>query len=147
LEDLAWAHWVIEQGYQVAYVAEAEIVHLHEDSPRGVYNRYRREAMAFKRIFPSEKFGFFNFIQLFLSNVYTDSTAASREKKFFSEFGSILWFRFMQFWGTYRGYRQSGTLTQELRQTFYYPGNSADIFSPEARNIQPIQYEDRKYHE
>ena len=56
LEDLAWAKWVIDQSYGIAYIAEAEIVHVHDETPRGVYNRYRREAMAFKRIFPGRAF-------------------------------------------------------------------------------------------
>ena len=35
LEDLAWAKWANEQGYGIAYVAEAEIIHVHnENSPR-----------------------------------------------------------------------------------------------------------------
>jgi len=46
LEDLAWAKWAKEQGYKISYVAEAEIVHIHNETPRGVYNRYRREAMG-----------------------------------------------------------------------------------------------------
>ena len=142
LEDLEWANWAIGQGYHLAYVAEAEIVHLHEDSPRGVYNRYRREAMAFKRIFPQEQFGFLNFIQLFFSNLVSDSRLAQRDERLFSEFNNIFWFRLMQFWGTYRGYQQSGPLTQELRQTFYYPGSTSNQFVPESRDIQPISYED-----
>ncbi len=142
LEDLEWAHWAIDQGHQVAYVAEAEIVHLHEDTPAGVYNRYRREAMAFKRIFPQEQFGFLNFSQLFFSNLVSDLRIARRDRRMAQEFSTILWFRYMQFWGTYRGYQQSGPLTQELRQTFYYPGSTAEQFVAESRNIKPIQYED-----
>jgi hypothetical protein len=142
LEDLEWAHWAIDQGHQVAYVAEAEIVHLHEDTPAGVYNRYRREAMAFKRIFPQEQFGFLNFSQLFFSNLVSDLRIARRDRRMAQEFSTILWFRYMQFWGTYRGYQQSGPLTQELRQTFYYPGSTSEQFVAESRNIKPIQYED-----
>lgn len=142
LEDLEWAKWAIDNEYHIAYVAEAEIIHLHEDNPKGVYNRYRREAMAFKRIFPHEKFGIFQFSQLFLSNVINDSSVAFREGKFFQEVLTINWFRLMQFWGTYRGYQQSGPLTQELRQTFYYPGDSSKKISLNNRSVKPIQYED-----
>src|SRR5215510_10139059 len=56
LEDLAWGKWAKEQGYTIAYVAEAEIVHVHNETPQGVFNRYRREAMAFKRIHPEAHF-------------------------------------------------------------------------------------------
>ncbi|MFL7891721.1 MAG: glycosyltransferase [Anaerolineales bacterium] len=142
LEDLEWANWLIGQGYLVAYVAEAEIVHIHEDKPQGIYNRYRREAMAFKRIYPHEQFGLIDFFQLFFRNLINDSSAAKKEGKFLREIGTIFWFRLMQFWGTYRGYQQSGPLTKELRQTFYYPGRNTEQFLPESRNVKPIQYED-----
>ena len=142
LEDLEWGHWVIEQGFIVSYVAEAEIIHLHEDTPKGIYNRYRREAMAFKRIFPQEQFGFFDFVRLYITNLVSDSATAVRERRFIRGFGNIIWFRMMQFWGTYRGYQQSGPLTQELRQTFYYPGDPPITQVHESRNVQPIQYKD-----
>jgi rhamnosyltransferase len=142
LEDLEWAKWAIDNEHHIVYVAEAEIIHLHEDNPKGVFNRYRREAMAFKRIFPHEKFGMIHFFQLFLSNVINDSSVAFREGRLVQEFLTINWFRWMQFWGTYRGYQQSGPLTQELRQTFYYPGDRSKKISLDNRSVKPIQYED-----
>ena len=142
LEDLEWAHWTVDQGYSISYVAEAEIVHIHEDTPRGVYNRYKREAMGFKRIFPEEQFNIWDFMRLFFGNVGSDLSLAIRERKFSSEFGSIIWFRLMQFWGTYRGYQQSGPLTRELRQTFYYPGGYKTKQNIPTRDVEPIQYHD-----
>ena len=140
LEDLEWAHWAIEQGYKVSYVAEAEIIHVHKDTPRGIYNRYRREAMAFKRIFPQETFNFRDFIRFFFRNAVSDSSVAIRENQFLSEFANIIWFRLMQFWGTYQGYRQSGPLTWELRQTFYYPSGTQAKTKIHSRDVKPIQY-------
>src|SRR3990172_10282737 len=61
LEDLAWAHWARGQGWEVAYAAHAEIVHAHNETPRAVYNRYRREGMAFKQIFPESHFNVYDF--------------------------------------------------------------------------------------
>lgn len=142
LEDLEWAHWAIEQGAFVSYVAEAEVRHIHEDTPGGIYNRYRREAMAFKRIFPQEGFNFWDFVRLFIKNASNDSSLAWGEGKFLGEFINILWFRFMQFWGTYQGYRQSGPLTSELRQTFYYPDAGKAERQAKTRDIKPIQYND-----
>ncbi len=43
------------------------------------------------------------------------------ERVLLRNMASIFWFRTMQFWGTYQGYRTSGPLTAHLRQTFYYP--------------------------
>lgn len=142
LEDLEWAHWAIDQGSSIFYIAEAEIIHLHEDRPLGIYNRYRREAMAFKRIFPQEGFKFWDFIRLFISNALNDLSLARRDGKLFIESTNIIWFRFMQFWGTFQGFRQSGPLTSELRQTFYYPDAGQADLRTKTRDIKPIQYND-----
>jgi len=140
LEDLAWAHWAVGQGYSLAYVAEAEVVHVHNETVRGVYNRYRREAMAFKHIFPHEHFGLRDFLRLSLTNIASDLWHAARQGILWHSLGSIFWFRLMQFWGTYRGYRQSGPLTWQLRRTFYYPRGIASPSQPASRDVEPIQY-------
>ncbi|MCJ7569219.1 MAG: hypothetical protein MUO58_17015, partial [Anaerolineales bacterium] len=52
----------------------------------------------------------------------------------------ILWFRWMQFWGTYRGFTISGPLTGELTETFYYPQSLRKRQISREREIQPIEY-------
>ena len=140
LEDLAWARWAMEQGHRIAYVAEAEIVHVHNESPRGIYNRYRREAMAFKRIYPQEGFHLWDFARLVASNILSDLWHASRQRATLRSLGSVFWYRWMQFWGTYQGYRQSGPLTWQLRQTFYYPKGLASTSQAASRDVEPIRY-------
>jgi rhamnosyltransferase len=121
LEDLEWAKKVIALGYKIAYVAEAEIVHIHDESPKRIYNRYKREAIAFRHIFPDERFSFFTFIHLFTANVVCDFFYALRGKVLSRNFKSIITFRFMQFWGTYKGFKQKKPVTDKLREIFYYP--------------------------
>jgi GT2 family glycosyltransferase len=142
LEDLAWARWAQEQGYPVAYVAEAEVVHVHEENPGGVYNRYRREAMAFKRLFPAERFGLADFLRLASGNIASDLWHAAREGRLLSNFTSIFSFRLMQFWGTYRGYRRPGPVTEQLRRTFYYPHDLGAQGTGKKRDVEPIHYEE-----
>ena len=140
LEDLEWANWAIKKGYLLAYVAEAEIVHIHHEIPKAVYNRYRREAMAFKQIFPEEHFGFWDFLRLYSSNVFSDSWHALKDGMLFTNIKNILWFRFMQFWGTYRGYQQTGPINPSLRQTFYYPREFHSGREKSSRDLSPIDY-------
>ncbi|MDD5467442.1 MAG: glycosyltransferase family 2 protein [Anaerolineales bacterium] len=140
LEDLAWARWAVEQGHALAYVAEAEVIHIHQESPGVVYNRYKREAMAFKRIFPHEHFRFNEFLYLMGSNILSDLWHAARQRALRKHFADILWFRWMQFWGTYQGYRRSGPLTQHLRQKFYYPHAITGAQASQPRNVRPIRY-------
>jgi glycosyltransferase involved in cell wall biosynthesis len=140
LEDLAWARWVTEQGLRVAYVPAAEIIHLHQETPQGVFNRYRREGMAFKQIYPQEQFQFGDFVRLLRANARADLREAARQRRLGKEWRGILWFRWNQFWGTYQGFRSSGPLTWPLKQAFYYPRKQADTASTPSRNITPIQY-------
>jgi glycosyltransferase involved in cell wall biosynthesis len=139
LEDLAWAKWAREQGYDVAYVAEAEIIHIHNETPRGVFNRYRREGMAFKRIYPEAHFSVYDFVRLTAMNILSDLWHAARERVLGKNIRSILWFRFMQFHGTRLGYRQSGVLTPQLRETFYYARQRKSKDASQ-REVEPIQY-------
>ncbi|HXQ34671.1 MAG TPA: glycosyltransferase [Anaerolineales bacterium] len=148
LEDLAWAKRAKEQGYDIAYVAESEVIHLHNETPRGVFNRYRREAMAFKKIYPESHFSVYDFVRLTTMNILSDLWHAARERVLLRNLVSLFWFRFMQFHGTRMGYRESSLLTPQLRETFYYararkalaPGATTDEKDESRRDIEPIRY-------
>jgi rhamnosyltransferase len=141
LEDLAWANWAQKQGYQIAYAGEAEVIHVHNETWQGVFNRYRREGMAFKRIYPQEHFSFADFLRLFTGNAFNDIREMRRQHKGISTAKEILQFRWAQFWGTYQGYRQSsGPMTWKLKQTFYYPKRSLPDIKNNIRDVEPILY-------
>lgn len=140
LEDLAWAKKILEQSYYLAYVPEAEIIHIHQESWKSIFNRYRREAMAFKHIFPNERFNLSDFFRLLAINISSDLKTASKKKVLIKSLINIFRFRIMQFWGTYKGYQQSGPLTWQLRQTFYYPHNTEVLSQTPQRKTRPIQY-------
>ncbi len=140
LEDLDWATWAISQNHFLAYAADAEVVHVHNETHGQVYNRYRREAMALKRIRPAEHFRLLDFLRLFVSNVVSDGWFAAREHLFLREFLGVIRFRFAQFWGTYKGFSISGPLTGQLKQTFYYPRRLRPARETPRREIQPINY-------
>ena len=139
LEDLAWAKWVKEQGYNIAYVAEAEIIHIHNETPHGVVNRYRREAMAFKRIYPEAHFNLYDFFRLTAMNILSDLWHAARERVLWKNIASIFWFRFMQFHGTRLGHRETSLITPQLRETFYNARERKPKDSPK-RDVDRIQY-------
>ena len=142
LEDLAWALWAQSQGWGVAYAAEAEIIHIHNETPAGVRNRYRREAMAFKQIYREAHFNAYDFLRMTASNIFTDCVHAARAGKLLRVGPEIGWFRFNQFYGTYLGYRQSAELNWNLRQTFYYPRGLEAEETPR-REVEPIRYNEK----
>ncbi|HUF00233.1 MAG TPA: glycosyltransferase family 2 protein [Anaerolineales bacterium] len=139
LEDLAWAKWAKNEGYHIAYVAEAEIIHVHNETPRGVFNRYRREGMAFKQIYPEAHFNLYDFARLTTMNILSDFWHAARERIFWKNIGSILWFRWMQFHGTRMGHRETSLLTPQLRETFYYARERKSKEDAQ-RDVEPIRY-------
>lgn len=142
LEDLAWAKWAFDRGYQIVYVPEAEIIHVHQETSRGIFSRYKREGMAFKQIYPQENFRLADLLRLFFSNVFSDWQEAGRVRQFTRLLMKIMDFRWNQFWGTYQGYRQSGPLTWQLKRSFYYPRQQVEETSPKTeREVEPIPYE------
>jgi glycosyltransferase involved in cell wall biosynthesis len=142
LEDLAWAKWAHEQGLLISYVSEAEVIHIHQETWQGIRNRYRREGMAFKQIYPHEKFGRRDLLRLWLANTLQDFKAAAGQGLLAGQWWNIMRFRWMQFGGTYQGYRHSGPLTWQLKQTFYYPRPTEEGGSSRNRPVAPIQYSD-----
>lgn len=123
LEDIEWAKRASEAGYKIEYVPEAGIIHVHEEDMNQIYNRYRREALALKSIFGQDRFNLYDFLRLFLVNVTSDIREALHSKIFLQQFSNIITFRFMQFWGTYRGFALRRSLSKQLRHTLYYPKN------------------------
>lgn len=142
LEDLDWANRILKAGHWLAYQSGAVVVHLHDEILIQICNRYRREAIALKRIFPNELFNFKDFLRLFVSNTVSDYKNALRNGGTVRDFREILLFRLMQFWGTYQGFRESGALTSQLKKTFYYPNNNPQEFrSKTAYPENPLRIE------
>jgi len=139
LEDLAWAKWAKEQEYKISYVAEAEIIHIHNETPLGVYNRYRREAMALRKIYPEANFNLYDFFRLTVTNIFSDLWHAVREHVLWRNIASVFWFRFMQFHGTRMGHRETSLVTPQLRETFYY-ARERKTKDVKDRGVEPIRY-------
>ena len=142
LEDLDWGKKIMEKGFYVAYSAEAEIIHAHNETPSRIYNRYRREALAMRQVYPSQRFSFWDFVRLFIANTANDFYHALCDKVFWVNFDKIPMFRLMQFWGTYRGFSQHGPVTSKLRQTFYYPLGLARPKNASNQEATRIKYEE-----
>jgi rhamnosyltransferase len=123
LEDLDWASKVLKNGHKIFYEAEAVIVHIHEETPKKIFNRYYREAIAFKRIVPYARFGFWDFLYLSSINIISDYYFAVRDGVFLKNIVDIPVFRVYQFFGTWKGYNHNGNLDYSVRAKFYYPNN------------------------
>ena len=56
-----------------------------------------------------------------MRNTFADFRAATRRGELWGNLRSIPVFRFLQFWGTYRGFAHDDTIPERLRRRFYYP--------------------------
>ena len=121
LEDLDWAKRIMGSGYEISYVAEAEVIHVHEESMKGIFNRYRREAIALRHIYPEEYLTLWDVVKLTSTNIFHDFIHARRERVLLKNVINIPVFRLMQFAGGYRGGRENEIISSRLKETFYYP--------------------------
>lgn len=121
LEDIDWANRIKSKEYSICYAPDAGVIHVHNESSSQIFNRYKREAIAMKMIYPHESFTFFETVKLFSLNTVSDYIHAAQDKKLAANFTSIPLMRFLQFWGTYRGYNFKKLVSTDLKREFYYP--------------------------
>ena len=121
LEDIAWARQIQQAGYRIWYEATATIVHLHEERFAQTLNRYRREAIAHKKIFGHHRMYALEAISLCIANIVRDYLAALAQHRLLANLWAIPKFRCAQFWGTWLGFRQLGEPSVVLKRHFYYP--------------------------
>jgi glycosyltransferase involved in cell wall biosynthesis len=145
LEDLEWAKRAVAAGLVLAYVAEAVVVHTHDEDFRQVVNRYRREAIAHKQIYDEQGMTIGSAIRLGTANILGDIRSARVQGALASNLRDIIEFRSAQFYGTYRGFRQQGPVPELLRQRFYYPPSAEHKVAPDDVGCGPgrvIDYDD-----
>jgi len=121
LEDLAWAGATRGQGWQISYVAEAQVVHVHEESWISTVNRYRREAIAYRNIVGAKPVRLPDALTLASRNIASDLTHARRDGVLVGNVSEIFKFRSAQFYGAYQGSNDPLRPDKSLRERFYYP--------------------------
>lgn len=121
LEDMVLAKALSKDGYRIGYVAEAPVIHIHEESFQQTKRRYYREALTLREILPEVQLGFFDFVRYYTASLVHDLAAARRSKLFFHKAGEIIAFRFMQYWGAYRGHNEHRILSRAQKERYYYP--------------------------
>lgn len=139
LEDLDWAKRAAGLGHRLAYVAQAPVAHVHEETWPQVVNRYRREAIAHKRIYPEQRLTAPEAISLAVASMAFDLRQAAREGSAHRHLTGIAAFRSAQYLGTFRGFRQQGPVPAALKRRFYYPSAPSSVAAaPPAGS--PIDY-------
>jgi glycosyltransferase involved in cell wall biosynthesis len=121
LEDLDFARRAQQAGWKVSYAADAEVVHVHEETWKKVSQRYAREAAAYTKIYPATHLSLMHLLSLLVRNIAHDMSDAVSERVIIRNFIPIVRFRFAQFTGTRRGFKRSFDYEPELARRFFYP--------------------------
>lgn len=121
LEDMVLAKAIVAAGGSIGYVADAAVIHVHEETLQQTRRRYFREALTMRTIMPEVHFHFLDMVRCFCSGVVHDLGVAFAERRFIREAVGIVGFRFNQYWGTYRGHNEHRALSQAQKVSYYYP--------------------------
>lgn len=121
LEDMHFAKRIVNDNGLVAYISSAPVYHIHDETWAQVRRRYEREAIALQKITPEIYMTFADFLRCFLSSCLSDFGVALRDKVFFNELKDILIFRFLQYWGGYKGNHIHRKLSQQAKRKYFYP--------------------------
>jgi glycosyltransferase involved in cell wall biosynthesis len=121
LEDLDWANRAFAAGWTIVYEARAAVAHIHDEPFAKIRNRYRREAIAHRRIFHDQHMSLPSALALFVLAVGRDYLAAVPRRQLLRNVFTIPTFRAAQYLGTWEGFRHRGEVSTALRRRFYYP--------------------------
>jgi glycosyltransferase involved in cell wall biosynthesis len=121
LEDMDWAKFQVAQGSKIAYIAEAAVYHIHEETWSQVKRRYEREAFALKDIMPEVHVSFFDMLRYITVAIFLDAKQALNQSVFFKTWVEICFFRFYQYLGTYTGNHLHRKISKKKKEQYFYP--------------------------
>lgn len=121
LEDMELAKRITKNGLNIAYVSDASVYHIHNESWSQTKRRYEREAIALQQIMPEVKISFFDMARYIFISIISDSKEAMSENVFFTEFFGIIKFRLAQYYGSYRGNHEHRELSKKQSENYFYP--------------------------
>ena len=141
LEDMVLGKQITANGHKIGYVAEAPVIHIHEESYAQTKNRYYREALTLRDIMPDVHMGFGDFIRYFRASVLFDLKDARKDKQMLKQLWPIIRFRYAQFWGAYKGHNEIKKLSRAQKERYYYPAPKRG--HAKADNVAPPAITDR----
>jgi glycosyltransferase involved in cell wall biosynthesis len=116
LEDIAWAR---ADGRAVAYVPHATVVHVHDETNRQVYRRYRREAEALRALYPGCGLSTSRAFGLALQHVWADLTDSHRPIKGARAVGDIVGYRAAQYFAAVARTRAASAMPRPLAAQYW----------------------------
>lgn len=125
LEDMELAKRYVESGGSVAYIADAPVFHIHNETWVQTKRRYERETLALRVIMPEARISFVDMCRYIAISILNDVGVSLKQGNFINVFVQIVFFRTAQYFGSYRGNRMSKADADRRRETYFYP---KDVF-------------------
>lgn len=121
LEDMELARRLVNDGKQIAYIAEACVYHHHEEKWRNVKRRFEREAIALQRIMPQIHIHKWDLVRYICSSIWLDLSSAWQQGLLPEKALEIVQYRFFQYWGSYLGNHDHRKLSHAQKEEYFYP--------------------------
>jgi rhamnosyltransferase len=121
LEDMVLGKKLISDSKKIAYVADAVVIHIHEEDLKQIKNRYYREALTLRTVLPEIQMNIQDFIRFTFIGILNDFIKAYQQKELFKNIIEIISFRVMQFGGSYKGQNENKKITRSQKEAYYYP--------------------------
>jgi len=121
LEDMELAKRYVESGGSVAYVAEAPVFHIHDETWRQTRRRYEREAIALRVIMPEVRITFVDMCRYIAIAIANDVCVSVKNGVFCSAVVHIVLFRTAQYSGSYTGNKMLKFDSDQRKESYFYP--------------------------
>lgn len=121
LEDMFIARQILQDNKKIYYSHSAVVEHYHVESYPSIRNRFKRECIALKHMYPEIKFNFYEGLTGFIKGVFFDLKLKSKVSLPSSDIISITRYRFNQFYGMYLGLKTTDTSQNLILENYYYP--------------------------
>jgi L-ascorbate metabolism protein UlaG (beta-lactamase superfamily)/glycosyltransferase involved in cell wall biosynthesis len=121
LEDMELAQKIVQNNGIIGYVAEAKVMHLHQETWGTVRRRFEREAIALQKIMPQVHVGLGDMLRYFVSSVAKDYIFACANDNIKRRALEIVLYRWNQYLGTYLGNKELRKLSHAEKEKYFYP--------------------------
>ena len=121
LEDMHLAKRLVSDQGSIGYVADACVFHIHHEDWQQVQRRFEREALALQQICPEVLLRRRDILRYFSRGVIRDLAVGLPETIAPKLLYQIIRYRYHQYLGSYRGNRLHQKMSNERRDTYFYP--------------------------
>lgn len=139
LEDMDFALRLTKRGGKIAYVAEAAVIHYHEEEWKSVRLRFEREALALRYIMPHVHIRKRDLLRYIGSSIWMDWRSAWRDKVSMSKTWEIVMYRLCQYWGSFKGNHEQRMLSHADKEIYFYPSMKPSLSNPSQVNDSTLE--------